>query len=365
MKQTEHKIFYCNANRIKHIKDRSVHLVVTSPPYPMIEMWDSIFSEQNRDIEKALKNNKGRLAFELMHQELDLIWEELDRVLIPGGISCINIGDATRTIDKNFSLYSNHGRILQKFIDLGHHNLPNILWRKVTNAPNKFMGSGMLPVGAYVTLEHEWILIFRKGRRREFKTLEQKVNRKESSYFWEERNIWFSDLWNFSGTKQKLNTKKSRDRSAAYPFEVPYRLINMFSVKGEIVLDPFLGTGTTTLASMLLERNSVGIEIDVNLRDIITNRIKNQSVNQLNDIIYERIDNHHSFVREYHKPLKHYNRYHNVSVMTNQETEIKLNVIDKIEGKDNHFYTYYKALNKDQLIFDSSNSIETDLSSFL
>ncbi len=365
IKKTEHKIFYCNANRIKNIKDESIHLVVTSPPYPMIEMWDSIFSEQNKDIEKALKNNKGRLAFELMHQELDLIWEELDRVLIPGGISCINIGDATRTIDKKFSLYSNHGRILQKFIDLGHHNLPNILWRKVTNAPNKFMGSGMLPVGAYVTLEHEWILIFRKGRRREFKTLEQKVNRKESSYFWEERNIWFSDLWNFSGTKQKLNTKKSRDRSAAYPFEVPYRLINMFSVKGEIVLDPFLGTGTTTLASMLLERNSVGIEIDVNLRDIITNRIKNQSVNQLNDILIERINTHKSFIENFHKPLKYFNHHHEIPVMTEQEIEISINAVDKIKGGDNRFYTYYKAWDKSQLIFDSSNSTETGLSSFL
>jgi modification methylase len=74
------------------------------------------------------------------------------RILIPGGIMCINIGDTTKTIDNKFCLYSNHSRILTHCLSLGFDNLPNIIWRKQTNAPNKFMGSGMLPVGAYVTL---------------------------------------------------------------------------------------------------------------------------------------------------------------------------------------------------------------------
>lgn len=71
------------------------------------------------------------------------------------------IGDATRTINGEFKLYNNHSRIVKSCSELGLTTLPDIIWHKTTNAPNKFMGSGMLPCGAYVTLEHEYILIFR------------------------------------------------------------------------------------------------------------------------------------------------------------------------------------------------------------
>ena len=234
-----HKIIIGAAQNMQQIENNSIELVVTSPPYPMIEMWDNIISEQNPEIKTALGNSNGLFAFELMHKELDKIWAEVERVLIPGGFACINIGDATRTINGDFQLYPNHSRIILAFQKLGIPNLPNIIWRKQTNAPNKFMGSGMLPSGAYVTLEHEWILLFRKGGKRQFKTESEKLRRKESSFFWEERNIWFSDLWDLKGTKQKINNSETRKRSAAFPFELAYRLINMFSAKGDLVLDPF------------------------------------------------------------------------------------------------------------------------------
>ena len=80
----------------KEIESNSVNLVVSSPPYPLIPMWDKIFKEQNPKIEDALETNQGSLAFELMHKELDLVWNEVYRVLSDGGIACINIGDATR-----------------------------------------------------------------------------------------------------------------------------------------------------------------------------------------------------------------------------------------------------------------------------
>ena len=156
----------------------------------------------------------------------------------------MKVTDATRTLDGEFKLYPNHSRIIQHFINNGFSNMPNIIWRKQTNAPNKFMGSGMLPAGAYVTLEHEWVLIFRKGLKRSFKSENEKLKRKQSSFFWEERNIWFSDMWDLKGTRQNIAHKNSRERSAAYPFEIPFRLINMFSLKGDTILDPFLGTGT-------------------------------------------------------------------------------------------------------------------------
>ena len=112
------------------IPSESISLVVTSPPYPMIKMWDEMFISQNPAIGKALKNRKGPDAFELMHQILDAVWKEVFRVLKNGGIACINIGDATRTINDNFSLYQNHTRMMSYLLKLGFSALPAILWRK-------------------------------------------------------------------------------------------------------------------------------------------------------------------------------------------------------------------------------------------
>ena len=159
---------------MNQIESESIQLIVTSPPYPMIEMWDELFSNQSSEIKKALERGDGITAFELMHKILDDSWKECYRVLENGGFICINIGDATRSMKKEFQMYSNHSRIIKCLTELGFQILPEILWRKQTNAPNKFMGSGMLPAGAYVTLEHEYILILRKGNKREFKTVEEK-----------------------------------------------------------------------------------------------------------------------------------------------------------------------------------------------
>jgi len=217
---TIHKVFFQSSQDISSVPSNSVDLIVTSPPYPMIQMWDEIFSNQNPSISKALKKNDGNKAFELMHKELDLVWDETFRILKCGGFACINIGDATRTIDENFGLYSNHSRILQHLIKIGFTALPEILWRKQTNAPNKFMGSGMLPAGAYVTLEHEFILVVRKGSKREFAKPLDKLNRRKSAYFWEERNTFFSDVWfDIKGTTQGLYKSNSRDRSGAFPLK--------------------------------------------------------------------------------------------------------------------------------------------------
>ena len=336
---------------MSQLRDNSIDLVVTSPPYPMIEMWDDIMSSQNPAIRQAFEDNQPEVAFKLMHKELDYVWKECYRVVKDGGFICINIGDATRTIDGEFRLYNNHSRITQYCISLGLTNLPNIIWRKQTNAPNKFMGSGMLPCGAYITLEHEYILIFRKGSKRNYKNVEQKVDRRESSYFWEERNVWFSDLWDLKGTKQRIINSTTRDRSAAYPFEVPYRLINMYSQRGDVVLDPFVGTGTTTQAAMLLGRDSIGYEIDENMLQVIQNNINSMSIEDMNKIIKTRFDKHIEFVEERIKTkgnLKYTNEHLNCSVMTAQELDIKLNYVYSINQQQCSpmlFETTYTPLN--------------------
>ena len=192
MNSTNHRAVIADSRNLKMLQDNSIDLVVTSPPYPMIKMWDDPFSMMSGNIENALLAKDGNLAFELMHQELDKVWEELFRVTKDGGFVCINIGDATRTINERFQLYSNHSRIINACVKIGFVSLPVILWRKQTNAPNKFMGSGMLPAGAYVTLEHEYILIFRKNSKRQFRDEVAKTERMKSSFFWgREKSVVF------------------------------------------------------------------------------------------------------------------------------------------------------------------------------
>lgn len=256
--ETTHRVIIGDA-RVLPIADASVHLVVTSPPYPMIAMWDDAFCALDPAVAGMMEREEGLVAFGAMHRVLDTVWEEAARVLVPGGICCVNIGDATRSMGGEFALYPNHARVIAAMLKLGMTVLPDILWRKPTNAPNKFMGSGMLPGGAYVTYEHEYILVFRKGGKRLFVD-EEKVRRAQSAYFWEERNVWFSDVWmGLTGTQQK-GTEGGRERSGAFPFEVPYRLIQMYAMQGDTVLDPFVGTGTTMAAALASGRNSIGVE---------------------------------------------------------------------------------------------------------
>lgn len=315
-----------------------VHLVVTSPPYPMIEMWDSMFVDQNAEINNALNKGDGPLAFELMHRELDAVWQEVWRILKPGAIACINIGDAARTINNCFRLYPNHSRIITQFLKLGFQALPAILWRKQTNAPNKFMGSGMLPSGAYVTLEHEHILILRKGAKREFRKAAEKQNRRESAFFWEERNTWFSDIWmDIKGASQNLGDRRARLRSAAFPFDVPYRLINMFSVKGDAVVDPFLGTGTTMWAAMASGRNCAGYEIEKGLRHEIY-AIADSIVAYANKRLRRRLQTHIEYVNQNQRQqgkFKYTNRHHRFPVKTRQEIDMSINPLCAIQKTAN------------------------------
>ncbi|MCK4469614.1 MAG: site-specific DNA-methyltransferase, partial [Desulfobacterales bacterium] len=259
------------------------------------------------------------------------------RVLKSGGIACINIGDATRTINDHFALYTNHSRIHTYMQKIGFSALPAILWRKQTNAPNKFMGSGMMPPGAYVTLEHEYVLILRKGNKKEFITEGEKQLRRESSFFWEERNVWFSDVWmDLKGTSQNLFDNKVRGRSAAFPFELPYRLITMFSVKEDTVLDPFLGIGTTMYAAMAACRNSIGYEIDSNFRDVIDSKIDG-IVEFSNKRITERLKKHCSFVESRFikkGKFKYLNKHYKFPVMTNQETNLLINELKSFISKE-------------------------------
>ena len=151
MPKTTHKIVVGDSRCMDEIEEGQVHLIVTSPPYPMIEIWDDLFRKM------------GCKTYEEMHEYLAEVWKECERVLVEGGMACINIGDATRKVNGVFRLFSNHSKTIEKFEELGFVTLPCILWKKPTTKPNSFLGSGFLPTNAYVTLDCEYILLFRKG----------------------------------------------------------------------------------------------------------------------------------------------------------------------------------------------------------
>jgi len=323
---TEHRVLYGDARDLGGLPEASVDLVVTSPPYPMIELWDGLFAALDPKVGEALARADGTAAFAGMHRLLDAVWAEVFRVLKPGGIACLNVGDATRTLAGEFRLYANHARVLQVCADLGFRGLPDIVWRKATNAPTKFVGSGMHPAGAYVTLEHEWILVLRKGGLRRFTTAEEKQRRRRSCFFWEERNVWFSDLWTLTGARQEAGGQAPRRRSCAFPFEIPWRLIHMFSVQGDRVLDPFLGAGTTLLAAMAAGRGSVGVELDEGFREPIR-RATGDIVGRARLLVHERLERHAAFMREREaqgRPGAYRNGPYGFPVVTRQERDILL-----------------------------------------
>lgn len=245
----KHRVIIGDSRRMEEVQERSVHLVVTSPPYPMVAIWDDFFAGVSAH------------SYDQMHGYLDRVWVEVERVLVPGGLACINIGDATRTKDGVFRLYPNHSRIIQAFEKFGLVTLPNILWKKLTTKPQykgkgAFLGSGFLPPNAYVTLDMEYILIFRKGGLRSFAPKDPL--RYRSKFTKNERDKWFSQVWSVTGARQSIQGWDRR--IAAFPEEIPRRLIRMFSVTGDLVLDPFLGSGTTLKVALELERRFVGYE---------------------------------------------------------------------------------------------------------
>ena len=325
--RTTHRLVASDAREIA-LDAQSVALVVTSPPYPMIAMWDNVFAAMSSAVPPLGEHasiSAADGAFEAMHAELDRVWAALWPALVPGGVVCVNIGDATRTLGGQFRRWPNAARITMAFLRLGFDVLPDILWRKPTNAPNKFMGSGMLPGGAYVTYEHEYILIFRKGKGRVFTGVAQ-VNRARSAYFWEERNRWFSDLWDgLAGVGQAVGSP-GRDRSAAYPLALPHRLIQMFSSYEDTVLDPFIGTGTTSVAAAGLGRNSIGIEHDGAMLAQVPARMLD-SVEDARRRAGQRLRDHAAFVQsrlQAGKQFAHHNTVHDLPVVTRQERTIEV-----------------------------------------
>jgi modification methylase len=255
--ETYHKIMIGDSRWMKEVEDESVHLVITSPPY-----W------QLKDY-----GNGKQIGFNDTYEEyinnLNLVWSECHRVLHKGCRLCVNIGDqfARSVYYGRYKIIPIRTEIIKFCESAGFDYMGAIIWQKVTTCHTTggatVMGSYPYPRSGIIKLDYEFILIFKKYG--ESPKVSQKI-KEQSRLTQEEWSQYFTGHWNFIGEKQDKHL-------AMFPEELPRRLIKMFSFVGDTVLDPFLGSGTTSIAARNLDRDSIGYEINEDYLPIIEEKL--------------------------------------------------------------------------------------------
>uniref|UniRef100_A0A6H1ZTE1 site-specific DNA-methyltransferase (cytosine-N(4)-specific) n=2 Tax=viral metagenome TaxID=1070528 RepID=A0A6H1ZTE1_9ZZZZ len=242
---------------MKEVADSSIHLVVTSPPYYI-----------GKEYERELYS-----TYEEYLQMCFNVWKECYRVLVPGGKLCINcIGAFVRSSDSGglgyyrrptpqyFTIYCvDH----LDFLFMGDIKWKNIKSVHSSGGSTTVLGSYPFPPSGIIKFDCEDILVFRKPGKRSW-TKEQKAKSKLSLKEWLE---CFDSIWTFPGKRQ------NQGHPAVFPDELPKRLIKMFSFHGDIILDPFLGSGTTIKVARELRRNCIGYEVHYRYLEILKNKI--------------------------------------------------------------------------------------------
>ena len=253
----KHKIFIADSRSMREVPDESVHLVITSPPYWQLKDYDSVQQIGFHDTYEEYINN------------LNLVWKECRRVLQDGCRLCINIGDqfARSVYYGRYKVIPIRTEIIKFCESIGFDYMGAIIWQKVTTCNTTggatIMGSYPYPRNGIIKIDYEFILLFKKPG---IPPLVNKAAKEQSKLSVEEWNEYFAGHWNFPGEKQDKHL-------AMFPEELPRRLIRMFSFVGETVLDPFLGSGTTSLAAKRLQRHSIGYEINESFLPVIRKKI--------------------------------------------------------------------------------------------
>ena len=272
MLRTTHILFHADARDMSFINDTSVHLVVTSPPY-----WNL----------KEYENGTNQLGiiddYEEFVNELTKVWKECYRILVPGGrIVCV-VGDVCLSRRKfgRHVVMPLHSDIAVSCRKIGFDNLNPILWHKISNASfeanngTSFLGKPYEP-NAIIKNDVEYILMQRKpGAYRNPTSLQREKSMIEKKDYDE----WFKQIWNLGGASTK-------NHPAPFPLEVATRLVKMFSFYGDTVVDPFCGSGTTMLAALNSERNSIGVEVEKKYCTMITERINHSDLFSLDDFSF-------------------------------------------------------------------------------
>ena len=256
--KTKHNIVIGDSRKMNFLDDNSVQLIITSPPY-----W------QLKDY--GIKNQIGYYQnYENYINNLNLVWKECYRVLENGCRICINIGDqyARSVYYGRYKVIPIRTEIIKFCESCGFDYMGAIIWQKkgTTNTTGgaSLMGSYPYPINGILSIDYEFILIFKKLGTPKKPDKEQKI---ASNMTKEEWKKYFQGHWNFGGTRQNGHI-------AMFPEELPYRLIKMFSFVGDTILDPFLGSGTTSLVAKKLNRHSVGFEINKEFTPIIKEKLE-------------------------------------------------------------------------------------------
>lgn len=254
---TQHIIVNGDSRKMSELQDKSVHLIITSPPYWQLKDYGSDNQIGFNDSYEQYINN------------LNLVWKECFRVLHDGCRLCINIGDqfARSVYYGRYKVIPIHSEIIRFCETIGFDFMGQIIWQKATTmnttGGGAVMGSFPHPRNGIVKLDFEYILLFKKQGNAPKPTAEQKA---QSAMTNEEWNTYFNGHWYFNGAKQDKHL-------AMFPEELPKRLIKMFSFPQETVLDPFLGSGTTSAVARTLNRNSVGYEINDEFIPLIKDKV--------------------------------------------------------------------------------------------
>ena len=279
-----HKLFGRDARSLDEVSDCSVHLVVTSPPYWTLKQYN--------ESDGQLGNIED---FDDFLDELDEIWRECYRVLVPGARVVIVVGDVCLSRRKHgkHSVVPLHAAIQERCRKIGFDNLAPIVWYKIANASlevengSSFLGKPYEP-NAVIKNDIEYILMQRKPGGYRSPTPAMRVLSVISE---KDHREWFRQIWTIPGAHSHVHP-------APYPLELAERLVRMFSFVGDTVLDPFLGTGTTSLASARCGRNSVGYELDLDYLTHAATRLQKETKNSLSRATIEihgsRINSMHS-----------------------------------------------------------------------
>jgi len=252
---THHKLIIGNCMSMEEIPDESVHLMLTFPPY-----FNAPF-----DYKGLFK------SYEQYLDMLDKVAKEVFRVLKEGRIAVLNIDDMLVDGEK-FPIVADATKIFQ---DAGFRYRDRIIWKKPDGYLRISRRSGVLlqnpyPMYFYPDNLLESILIFQKGKF-DYRSIPKEVKEASKIDLKEfTNNKWYMTLWEMTNVLPGSPLEKE---IAAFPEELPYRIIKLFSYVGETVLDPFVGSGTTMKIARLLERNSIGIEIKKSLIPIIKKKL--------------------------------------------------------------------------------------------
>jgi len=256
--KTYHQIIIGDSRWMKEVPNESVHLIITSPPYWQLKDYGDGKQIGFNDTYEEYINN------------LNLVWSECQRALHKGCRLCVNIGDqfARSVFYGRYKVIPIRTEIIRFCESGGFDYMGAIIWQKVTTCHTTggatVMGSYPYPRNGILKLDYEFILIFKKYGNPPKVSYQMKEKSKLTDEEW---NQYFTGHWNFPGEKQDKHL-------AMFPEELPKRLIKMFSFVGDTVLDPFLGSGTTTLAAKNLDRNSIGYEINPQFLSFIKEKIR-------------------------------------------------------------------------------------------